>query len=229
MELDPYDWLQSEMLLNGSTEPLTTSLYKQILKPGDVYVDVGAHVGFHTLVARKLIGDKGLVVALEPQPYNCHKILRNWIANDWRNLNLRIAAAGNRDQNISLYAQDASDSARLSVNPNNINDLPQVFYVPMIKLNTIFQELKLNKVKLVKIDVEGFELEVLRGVLSELKIVENIILEILTPIEKFSDREKEILEILQNDSFNLRNVLNQSLQNAQNLPEQNLLATKNGF
>jgi hypothetical protein len=81
----------------------------------------------------------------------------------------------------------------------------------------------------VKIDVEEFELEVLRGVLSELKIVENIILEILTPLEKFSDREKEILEILQNDSFNLRNVLNQSLQNAQNLPEQNLLATKNGF
>ncbi|MBE9219658.1 FkbM family methyltransferase [Dolichospermum flos-aquae] len=227
MELDPYDWLQSEMLLKGSTEPLTTAFYQKVLKPGDTYVDVGTHVGYHTLIARQLIGDQGLVVAVEPQPYNCHKILRNWIANKYENLQLRVAAAGNQDQYISLYAQSASDSARLSVKPNNINDLSQVFYVPMITLETLFKELKLTRVKLLKIDVEGFELEVIHGILNKLDIVENILIEILTPFDKFSSREKEIFSLLKSHSFELRTILNTSLEDVQNLPEYNLLATRN--
>jgi FkbM family methyltransferase len=234
MELDPYDWLQSEILLNGTTEPLTTSLYKKILKPGDVYVDIGSHVGFHTLVARRLVGDNGLVIAVEPQPYNCHKILRNWIANDWHNIDLRVAAAGNRDQIISLNAQKASDSARLSVDAdsdNSPNNLSQHFCVPMIRIDSLLGELGLDKIKLLKIDVEGFELEVLEGALHHFNTIENLVLEILTPLDKFSVREKQIMSLLQSYQFNLKNILNEPLDDFsdRNLPEFNLFATKDSF
>jgi FkbM family methyltransferase len=192
MELDPYDWLQSEILLKGTTEPLTISLYKNILKPGDVYVDIGSHVGFHTLVARRLVGDNGLVIAVEPQPYNCHKILRNWIANDWHNLDLRVAAAGNTDQIISLNAQKASDSARLSVDAdsdNSPNNLSQQFRVPMIRIDSLLDELRLDKIKLLKIDVEGFEVEILDGLINRLYSIENIIVEILNPLSSLNSKD----------------------------------------
>lgn len=226
MEIDPYDWLQSEMLLKGSTEPLTTAIYREILKPGDIYVDVGTHVGYHTLVARQLIGDKGLVIAVEPQPYNCQKILRNWIVNNYDNLHLRVAAAGNKTDHIALCAQSPQDSARLSVNPDNVNDLNQKFYVPMITLDNLLEELSLNSVKLLKIDVEGFELEVIHGLLNKIDIVENIILEILTPLSQIGCKEKEIFEILKKHSYDLRSINSIPVEKAVSLPENNLLAVK---
>src|SRR5205085_7286263 len=56
MELDPIEWTQSDLMVRGSIEPLTSALYGKLLRHGDVYVDVGAHVGFHTLIARHFIG-----------------------------------------------------------------------------------------------------------------------------------------------------------------------------
>src|SRR5258705_12131660 len=78
MDLDPIDWIQSDLLRDGGLEPLTSALYGRLLRGGDRYVDVGAHIGFHTLIARHLIGETGLVIAVEPQPYNCQKLLSNW-------------------------------------------------------------------------------------------------------------------------------------------------------
>src|ERR1700730_18322195 len=83
MELDPLEWTQSDLIKNGSLEPLTSALYGKLLRAGDTYVDVGAHIGFHTLVARHYVGQSGRLIAVEPQPYNCQKLLANWRANDF--------------------------------------------------------------------------------------------------------------------------------------------------
>src|SRR6185369_17472199 len=66
MQLDPIEWTQCELLRDGIVEKSTIRLYEQILRPGDTYVDVGAHVGFHTLVARSLVGATGHVIAIDP-------------------------------------------------------------------------------------------------------------------------------------------------------------------
>src|SRR5215831_15161314 len=78
MELDPAEWTQMQLLKQNWLEPSTLALYDKLLRPGDVFVDVGAHVGFHSLVARQFVGSNGLVLAIEPQPYNAQKILANW-------------------------------------------------------------------------------------------------------------------------------------------------------
>ena len=85
MELDPQEWLQLQLFESKWLEPETLNLYERLLRPGDVFIDVGAHVGFHSLVARHLIGPDGLVVAVEPQPYNAGKLLANWRANGFVN------------------------------------------------------------------------------------------------------------------------------------------------
>lgn len=95
MYLDPLEWMQITLLSGQTTEPQTMRLFERLLKPGDVYLDVGAHVGFHTLV-----GAEGRVIAIEPQPYNCDRILRNWHLNGYENLFLYVAVAG-RDHHSS--------------------------------------------------------------------------------------------------------------------------------
>ena len=140
-----------------------------------------------------------------------------------------------------MYAQSASDSARLSVeasgeySPNNLN---QQFYVPMIRVDTLLDELKLNKIKLLKIDVEGFELNVLESSLNKFNIIENIVIEILKPFNEFSAKEKRIFLLLSGSGFSLQDIYGRCLNNLSfhdptlsyqyaHLPEFNLLARTN--
>src|SRR5215208_5801779 len=206
MELDPYDWLQSEILRDKCLEPLTSNLYELLLRPGDNYVDVGAHVGFHTLLARKFVGATGRVVAIEPQPYNCQKIMANWRSNGFTNLTLFVAAVGEHDTSVSLHQQSASDTSRLSLCLEPVNDQPQVFNVPMKRLDTIFNSLALSQVRLLKIDVEGYELESLRGLGSYLLAIDNIILEVLDGATQLSAKTSALLGLLESNGYALRTV-----------------------
>jgi ubiquinone/menaquinone biosynthesis C-methylase UbiE len=85
MDLDPNEWIQNQLRRNKTSEPHTVARIQSILKPGDTYVDVGCHVGYLTLVARRAIGPSGLVLAIDPQPYNCAKVLHNWVLNGFEN------------------------------------------------------------------------------------------------------------------------------------------------
>ena len=105
IEIDPWEWIPIEILKNGHTEPETLRLFGEILRAGDVYYDVGAHIGFHALVARHFVGPMGKVVALEPQPYNCARILRNAAINDFHNIFVVVGAVGDSAGSVVLHDQ----------------------------------------------------------------------------------------------------------------------------
>src|SRR5205085_7007061 len=109
MELDPAEWTQMQLLKGNWLEPRTLELYARLLQPGDVFVDVGAHVGFHSLVARQLVGPSGLVIAIAPQPYNAQKILANWRANRFTHSKLVLTAGCGQDGWVELYGQLTTD------------------------------------------------------------------------------------------------------------------------
>src|SRR5438128_9204386 len=115
MELDPQEWLQIHLLAGEPLEPRTIELFRKLLRPGDTYIDIGAHVGLHALVARQCVGPQGRVIALEPQPYNCDKILINSQMNGAANILVVMAAAGAEDGPIMLHNQARSDKARLTL------------------------------------------------------------------------------------------------------------------
>jgi FkbM family methyltransferase len=179
MELDLSEHLQADLFANKTLEPRTVELFLRLLKPGDTCIDVGAHIGFHSLVASRQVSRTGKVLALDPQPYNCDRILRNAQLNGFANLSVLIAAAGPADKMIELRQQPPSDRARLTLVGKGINDSAQAFFVPMQKLDTVIRYHDLNGIRLMKIDVEGFELEVLHGAEASADAIENIVLEIL--------------------------------------------------
>ncbi len=226
MELDPIDWIQSDLLRDGSLETLTSALYTKILRNGDRYVDVGAHIGYHTLLARSCIGAEGQVIAVEPQPYNCQKLLANWRANGFENLALYVAAIGEEDSTVRLHQQVETDTSRLSMCLDPVNDEARVFYVPLKRLQTILIEQRVEHIRLLKIDVEGYEFEVINSLGESLSGIDNIILEVLDTSVDMSAKSQALIERLKLFKYELKTVEGKAWDHHSPLPENNLWASR---
>jgi FkbM family methyltransferase len=227
MDIDGFDWIQSDVLRDGCAEPLTCALMGKILKDGDTYVDVGAQFGLHTLVARHFVGANGKVIAVEPQPSNCHKLLTNWRLNGFENLTLYVGAIGDYDGSIALHLQSATDTSRLSLCLTPVNDQPQLFQVPINRLETILDQARPDAVRLLKIDIEGYELEAIGGIGRYVDLVEHIILEVLDSESGITEKSKELLQVLSDHGYVLRTVEGKPWDNNhERLPENNLWASR---
>jgi FkbM family methyltransferase len=224
MELDPQEWLQLQLFESKWLEPETLALYERLLRPGDVFVDVGAHVGFHSLVARRLIGADGLVVAFEPQPYNAGKLLANWRANGFVNLHLVVGAAGATDGSLVLADQAPTDRSLLSVGGHGRNE-GQRYEIQVRSLSSVLASLGLDRARMVKVDVEGYELGVLQGLGERLARVEHLILEFYDWPERRGDNQG-LLDLLRRHSFDLATVRGERWERGQPLPEHNLWARR---
>jgi FkbM family methyltransferase len=224
MELDYGEWTQLQLIRGKWLEPKTLATYERLLKPGDVFLDVGAHVGFHSIVGRRAVGPDGLVVAVEPQPYNAQKILRNWRANAFTNLKLFIAAVGDTEGFVELPDQDITDRSVLTLCSEGGKNEAQRFTVPLMRLETILGDaaLKNRPVKLMKMDVEGFEYEALSGMGSRQPLVQNILFEVIPRTPEATVRR--IVEHLEGCGYQLRTVDGVAWKIGNDIPENNLVA-----
>ena len=204
MELDPEEWLQIDLRASRRLEPRTTALFERILRPGDSCVDVGAHVGYHSLVAARLVGAGGRIFSIDPQPYNCAKILTNAQLNGFANITVVAAAVAEVDGFIALKNQSRQDKARLTLAGPGVNDGALTFVVPKITLRWLFETYELRPVTLLKIDVEGFEHEVLKGAGDAIQSIENIVFEVL-PGEG-ADKTQAIEKMLRDFGFQMFDV-----------------------
>jgi FkbM family methyltransferase len=125
---------------------------------GDVVLDVGAHIGTYTLRYSRLVGSEGAVIAFEPEPSN-RRILRwNIRLNRAQNVTVRSEALGDFHGKGRLKLSEFTGVHSFTRTSDEIHQTGEVL-VPIITLD----ELNLDRVNLVKIDVEGYELAVLKG------------------------------------------------------------------
>lgn len=137
---------------------------------GDIVVDVGAHYGFYTILASRLVGDRGKVLAFEPHPKNYERLLTNINSNNIRNVVCFNKALDEADRQTRLYISSHSERHSISFdhNPGSSYDGSYIC-VESVKLDTIIKLLGIKKINLIKIDVEGAESNVLRGAKTTIK------------------------------------------------------------
>jgi len=135
------------------------------LKPekGDVVVDAGAHYGFYTIRASKLVGEQGIVIAFEPHPKNYNRLVMNLKLNKVTNVKAFNTALGNVDGTTKLYV--GSHAGGHSV----VFERGKPINVKISRLDTVVDELGLGKVDLIKIDTEGAELDIMKGALNTIR------------------------------------------------------------
>ena len=144
-------WWQSE-----------SDLMSPYVHPGDVALDVGANLGFMSGILSNLTGATGQVYSFEPSPQTYTKLLETVRVNNYSNVTTYNMGCGLSEQTMTLYCPQTSGNA--SLHPSAAMqklDLKQQT-VRVIKLDDFLAQ-KLDRLNFIKIDTEGFELEVLSG------------------------------------------------------------------
>jgi FkbM family methyltransferase len=134
---------------------------RSLLKPGDRYIDVGAHIGMLAMPAATLVGREGEVLAFEPNPVNMSRLARCVGLNGISNIRLLDVALSDRTGEAAFNFPLAS-ATRGSLMTSRAGDNAATFPVRTVKGDELLLPLD-SRPTLMKVDVEGFEIEVLRG------------------------------------------------------------------
>jgi FkbM family methyltransferase len=161
------------LYFNGCHEEASTRFTMRHLRPGDTFVDVGANVGYYTMVAASVVGPTGRVYAFEPHPRVAALLalsIKSARLDDRITLS-RVALSSSRGDATLYLPSDESNTLEASLVPSEIGQ-GQAIRVPTLPLDDYAAEHSIKHIRLIKIDVEGAELEVLMGatsVLSQLR------------------------------------------------------------
>jgi FkbM family methyltransferase len=171
MEVELPDLLSRTIYMTGRWEPLITEYIRTSLKQGDTFVDVGANIGYYSLVASRIVGSHGKVIAVEASPTNYERMLRNLSLNGARNVRtINAAAAGCRGE-LPLYFGPPHNRGHSTTVTSLANQegLQLEKMVPADTLDQLIGKDDLMRARLIKIDVEGAERTVLAPVFSSLR------------------------------------------------------------
>lgn len=142
---------------------VVNSVKRFYLKPNkkDVVIDAGAHYGFYTILASRLVGNEGNVLAFEPHPHNYKRLLTNLRLNGIKNVKTFNLALGEINGQTKLHL---ANSGGHSTTPES-SSCSFHGYIPVkvATIDTVMKKLGVQKVSLIKIDVEGAELSVMKG------------------------------------------------------------------
>jgi FkbM family methyltransferase len=174
--VDPRAPLGRVLAVSGRWEPHVTAQFCASLGPGDVCVDVGAHIGYYTLLASRRVGASGHVYAVEASPRVFRVLSWNLRRNAQTNVSAFHAAAGASSGSGVLYEAPGPNASTSSMSPRMLeapHGAPADEFAPtvvrIVALDDLVPVDAHHRVRVVKVDVEGYEVEVLSGMRSLLR------------------------------------------------------------
>ncbi|MDJ0745622.1 MAG: FkbM family methyltransferase [Xenococcaceae cyanobacterium MO_167.B27] len=173
--INPREYIGAMVYLFGDLDPKISWCIKKLLKKGDLFIDIGANCGTETIPASKIVEKDGAVHGFEPNS-NCLDMLKSSICeNHLENVYLYNYAVTDFICSINVrIPTNNSGSGAVSIDPTSSSQV-----VKAVTLDSI-DKFKEKSIKLIKIDVEGHEYEVLKGakrIFTENK-PENVLIEI---------------------------------------------------
>lgn len=158
MEIDGSSQTGRMLYATGEYESETSRLIRSLLNPGDTMIDVGANIGYFSILGARCVGPSGGVLAFEPVPPVRERLQRNIKLNGLDNVTIHAEALSDRSGVIQLFTGPQNDTGLASLRP-----LPDstTIHVTQSRLDDLWDPAA--PIALVKIDVEGAELTALRG------------------------------------------------------------------
>jgi len=165
----------SRPLVIGAYERGVTSLFKELVNEGMVVLDIGAHIGYYTLIAAGIVGDRGKVYAFEAAPENFSLLLRNIEVNGYTNVIPIQKAVSNKIGVTTLFLGPLGYAGTHSI--YNVHNKSVMIKVEVTSLDEFFKDIQC-KIDLIKMDIEGAEMSALEGMANLIK--RNTSLKIIT-------------------------------------------------
>lgn len=171
--LDLSEGIDLYIYIFGTFEPSTQKRIRTLVKPGDVVFDVGANIGAHTLLLSQLVGATGKVFAFEPTDYAFNKLRDNL------NLNRNLANRVQVEQAFLCRSSDEKPPAQIysswplndqgGNHPLHQGIAKDTSNAQAFSIDDYIHKNSLGKVDLIKLDVDGYECDVLNGAANTLK------------------------------------------------------------
>jgi FkbM family methyltransferase len=166
MHLDPSDWVQGGLLFWPQLWDYREFEYlARTLREGDTFVDVGAHVGFNSLIASRLVGSTGAVLAIEASPDLFSRLTHHIILNGATNIHPVNIAASDRRGIAYLSGCPSDNSGGRSVLGADRHGVP----VPCAPLSEVLREAGITRVTGAWLEIAGSEFKVLNRFLSDVR------------------------------------------------------------
>lgn len=166
-ELDLGEGIDFSIYLLGAFERSTVQALSKLVKPGDTVLDIGANIGAHTLHLAKSVGPEGRVFAFEPTNYAFGKLTRNLALNPElkkrvTTAQLLLVDAVGRPKQAEIYSSWPLENGQ-GRHPKHLGQLQSTSNAGVDTLDNYAQTHGIDKVDLIKIDVDGHEYPVLQG------------------------------------------------------------------
>jgi FkbM family methyltransferase len=149
----------------GTNELPVQEALARCLQPGDVFFDIGANVGFFTVIGARLVGPTGRVCAFEPVPENADLVRKNAARNGFANviaLEQAVSATSGMGELLLAHYSGGATLSEADIPP----DLAGSITVDLVSIDDLVSRQKLPPPTVVKIDVEGAELAVFQGMVQ---------------------------------------------------------------
>jgi len=148
-----YKGIHADLIMNGIRERKATAYMQSILQPEWTVVDIGANIGYYALMEARVCKE---VLAIEPEPANYELLLKNIKLNGCKNIRTLQAAVGDTNGTTELAISDAANWHRVKTKSTKRDTIT----VPITTLDTYLGN---KKVDMVRMDVEGYEFNILKG------------------------------------------------------------------
>ena len=157
--------ISTELSIFKSHEPLNTKIISKMLKKGMTCIDIGGNIGYYVLLERQLVGEEGKIIAIEPLPRNFHYLKKNIQLQNFENISTFNFACGDKEGKATFFINKKSNGCKVIADGEKPPDssLGTLGEVSVKRLDTLVEELKLENVDFVRMDAEGYELHIIRG------------------------------------------------------------------
>lgn len=175
---DDYFWLDKNsyidqcIIKDGLFEEDLTHVVNKIIKRGDTVIDVGANIGYYSVIFSKLVGEGGNVISFEPTNHYMNVLKMNLEANNVSNVKIIKAGLSDKNQNLEIHIEGSTATFH---NPKNITPATKEI-VQLTTLDEFIENHPLKKIDFIKVDIDGHEPIFLKGAWKTLEKYNPIII-----------------------------------------------------
>ncbi len=196
--------ISTELVEFKTHEPLTTELLKEELRRGCTVLDIGANIGYYTLLERKIVGKEGKVIAIDPSPLTFSYLRKNLLQNGFSDVDTFRLAFSRADGYCNFLIEKHSNLSRIVLNDIGRSSNEQCVKVRTICLDSFVERYFLKKLDFLRMDIEGQEIDVLIGGFRSIQKFKPILL--IEVHKRLMGQKKTIdfLQILKNLGYNIK-------------------------
>lgn len=152
--LNSTGYIDKQIVSRGEFEPASTRAIEHFVKRGDVVIDVGANIGYYTVLISKLVGSSGKVIAFEPTRHFADVLRRNIQANRLSNVEVVNFGLSNKTQDLLI---DIGPSSATLHSPEGFDAIISHENISLTTLNEFLKQRPPGKIDFIKMDIDGHE------------------------------------------------------------------------